>query len=179
VLVVVVSGPIASGKSTLSRAVAARLRSTGGVEGAVIDLDLVYEMLGPLGRPKNDAALWATARRVAGRLATALLAEGRAVIAEGDFAGERALIEFVSELPEGLHPRLVLLDVDFAKALERTAADPTRGLSRDRRFLFEHYREFVSGWDGRDVLHLDTGELSVDEAASAVSGWLAAPPALP
>jgi shikimate kinase len=172
-LVVVVSGPIASGKSTVAPAVAARLRETHGVDGAVIDLDLVYEMLDPQGRPKNDAVLWSTARRVAGRLTTALLAEGRPVVAEGDFAGGSALAEFATELPGGVQPRLVLLEVDFTKAFERASADPTRGASRDREFLSRHYKEFMAGWEGRESLRLDTGAVTVDEAADAVIRWLA------
>ena len=95
--VVVISGPIASGKSTLSRAVAVRLQERFGIEGAVIDLDLIYEMLDPQGRPKADTRTWSAARRVAGRLATALLAEGRPIVAEGDFAGEGELPEFLAE----------------------------------------------------------------------------------
>ena len=173
--VVVVSGPIASGKSTLSRAVAVRLGNTEGVGGAAIDLDLVYEMLDPRGRPKNDATLWSAARRAAGRLAAALLAEGRPVVAEGDFAGEAALAEFVAELPDGVHLHLVVLDVDVATALERALADPTRGLSRDRTFLSSHYEEFVAGWDGQNVLRLDTGHVTIDEAANAVIEWLGIP----
>ena len=175
-LVVVVSGPVASGKSTLSRAVAARLGETAGAAGAVIDLDLVYEMLDPQGRPKDDAVLWSAARRVAGRLASALLAEGRPVVAEGDFFGERALAEFVTELPSGVEPRLVLLGLDFPTAFARASADPTRGLSKDPSFLARNYREFAPGWDGRDVLHLHTGQMSVDEAASAVLIRLATAP---
>jgi predicted kinase len=175
-LVVVVSGPVASGKSTLSRAVAARLRETEGVDGATIDLDLVYEMLDPRGAPKSEPFLWSAARRVAGRLATALLAEGRPVIAEGDFAGEDALAEFVAELPRGVQPQLVLLDLDFSTAFERAAGDPTRALSKDADFLARNYREFTSGWDRRDVLRLHTGRLTVDEAASAVLGRLATAP---
>jgi len=41
VLVVVIGGPIASGKSALSRAVAAQLEEAEEVARAVIDLDLV------------------------------------------------------------------------------------------------------------------------------------------
>ena len=44
-LVVVISGPIASGKSALSRVVAAQLEEAEEVATAVIDLDLVYETL--------------------------------------------------------------------------------------------------------------------------------------
>ena len=127
VLVVVISGPIASGKSTLSRAVAAQLEEAEEVATAVIDLDLVYELLDPRRRTKDDADLWAEARRVAGRLTTALLAESRCVVAEGEFASDQALDEFVSELPGTVDLRLVLLDVDFETALNRASADPTRG----------------------------------------------------
>ena len=171
-VVVVIGGPIASGKSTLGRAVAARLHGTNDEQGAVIDLDLVYEMLDPERRPKNDRAIWAEARRVAGRLATAFLVAGRPVVVEGDFVGEQSLLEFAAELPNELQPRLVLLDVDIAKAVERTSVDPTRGLSKDREFLSAHYVDFAPGWDGRDVLRLDTGLLNVQEAANAVIAWL-------
>lgn len=54
VLVVLISGPIASGKSALGRAVAGRLDEVPGSGCAVIDLDLVYEMLDPRRRPKSD-----------------------------------------------------------------------------------------------------------------------------
>ena len=98
-LVVVISGPIASGKSALGRAVAAQLEEAEEVATAVIDLDLVYETLDPRRRTKDNADLWAEARRVAGRLTTALLAENRCVVAEGEFASDQALDEFVGELP--------------------------------------------------------------------------------
>jgi len=168
VFVVVISGPIASGKSALSRAVAARLEEVEEIATAVIDLDLVYETLDPQRGAKDDAELWTEARRVAGRLTIALLAEHRCVVAEGDFAGDQALDEFVSELPGTADLRLVLLDVDFQTALTRVAADPTRGLSKDETFLSRHYREFRPEWGGRDVLRLDTTESTLDESARAV-----------
>jgi shikimate kinase len=171
--VVVISGPIASGKSTLGRAVAARLQETEGLEGAVIDLDLVYEMLDPQGRPKADPVTWSAARRVAGRLTTALLAEGRSVVAEGDFAGEGALSEFASELPNDTQPHLVLLELTLAMAFERASADPTRGVSKNHTFLSKHYRDFASTWNDADVLHLDTSRATVEESANTVIEWLA------
>ena len=171
-LVVVISGPIASGKSTLSRAVAAQLEGAEEVATAVIDLDLVYETLDPRRRTKDNADLWAEARRVAGRLATALIAENRCVVAEGEFARDQALDEFVGELPRTTDLRLVLLDVDYETALKRASADPTRGLSKDETFLFRHYREFRPEWVGHDVLRLDTSESTLDEAARAVVDWL-------
>ena len=44
--IVVISGPIASGKSTVGRAVTVEL-SGRGFDAAIVDLDLVYEILDP------------------------------------------------------------------------------------------------------------------------------------
>ncbi len=46
-MLLVVTGPMASGKSTLARAVACELERRGA-KAAAVDLDLVYEMLDPL-----------------------------------------------------------------------------------------------------------------------------------
>ena len=138
----------------------------------MIDLDLVYETLDPRRRTKDNADLWAEARRVAGRLATALIAENRCVVAEGEFASDQALDEFVGELPRTTDLRLVLLEVDFETAFKRVSADATRGLSKDETFLSRHYRGFRPEWVGHDVLRLDTAESTLGEAAQAVVDWL-------
>jgi shikimate kinase len=173
--VAVIGGPIASGKSSLSRATAARLGEVGGGEAAVIDLDLIYEMLDPRarsGRAKSDDRLWSQARRVAGQLTTSLLAERRDVVVEGNFAADRSLAEFERELPADVRLRLVLLEIDFETTLRRTEADATRGLSKDPTFLLRHYEAFPAEWRHRDVLRLDTGALSLAEASDALFTWL-------
>jgi shikimate kinase len=173
VLVVVISGPIASGKSALSRAIAARLEEEHGASSAVIDLDLVYEMLEPRRDPKDDEQLWAEARRVAGRLTSVLLREGRSVVVEGgDLATKAALAEFTGGLPGGALLRLVLLDVDFDTALQRARNDATRGISKDAEFLSAHYAQFSADWSGHEVLRLDTATASLSETTSAVVRWL-------
>jgi adenylylsulfate kinase-like enzyme len=169
VLVVLISGPIASGKSALSRAVAAELEDAVGAPSSVVDLDLVYEMLDVRHGPKGDEHHWANTRRIAGKLARVLLREGRSVVVEGgDFAAHSGLSEFERELPETAAVRLVLLEVDLATALERARHDDSRGVSKDRTFLSEHYAGFRTEWPRRDVLHLNTGALSLAEAARAV-----------
>jgi shikimate kinase len=173
VLVILISGPIASGKSALGRAVAGRLDEIAGSCCAVIDLDLVYEMLDPRQRPKSDQHLWAEARRVAGGLAGVLLREGRSVVVEGgDFSTQEQLAEFEDELPEGVAVRLVRLDVDSETALRRARADDSRGVSKDAAFLSRHYAEFRTDWGDRDVLKLDTGSASLAETAGAIVDWL-------
>lgn len=173
VYVVVISGPIASGKSALSRAVAARLEEACGASASVIDLDLVYEMLDVHRRSKDDERVWAQARRIAGGLGDLLLSEGRLVVVEGgDFATSAALGEFENELPAEVDVRLVLLDVDFETAFWRACSDDSRGVSKNRDFLESHYAEFRTEWPGRDVLKLNTGSASLAETAGAVVEWL-------
>jgi shikimate kinase len=157
-VLVVISGPIASGKSTLGRAVAARLRC------AVLDLDLVYESLDPERRPKHDQEIWRDARRTAGLFARALLAEGRDVVIEGDFrtAEKRADLDSLSA-------RYVTLVVQFDEALRRAQADPTRGLSRDRDILGAHYREDEPGLP--TDLVLDTEEMPLAECVDRVLAY--------
>jgi shikimate kinase len=173
VLVVVICGPIASGKSELSREVARQLELECGIASSVIDLDLVYEMLGVQRGPKSDQKVWAQARRVAGGLADLLLREGRAVVAEGgDFATEEELAEFERELPEGTAVRLVRLDLDFETALQRARADDSRRVSKEDGFLATHYAEFRTDWVNREVLRLDTGTAAIAQAGRAVVEWL-------
>ena len=173
VLVVLISGPIASGKSALGRAVAGRLDEVPGSGCAVIDLDLVYEMLDPRRRPKSDQQLWAEARRVAAGVAGVLLGEGRSVVVEGgDFSTKEQLDEFEHELPGDAEVRLVRLDVDLETALRRTRADDSRGVSKDAAFMSGHYAEFRTDWGDRDVLKLDTDSASLAETASPVLDWL-------
>jgi hypothetical protein len=171
--VVVVSGPIASGKSSLARELAIRLEESCGIGVAVVDLDLVYEMLDPAGRPKDDGRLWSLARRISGRLAAAFLTEGRCVVVEGDLATDEALGELEGELPGEVAVWLVLLGVDLETALARARADPTRGLSKDRRFLSSHYDGFTAEWSGREVLRLETGTASLAETTTGALEWLA------
>jgi len=173
VLVVLMCGPIASGKSALGRAVAGRLDEIAGSRCAVIDLDLVYEVLDPRGGLKGDRHLWAEARRVAGGVAGVLLREGRSVVVEGGefFTGEQ-LAEFEHELPEDAVVRLVRLEVDFETALRRARADDSRGVSKDAAFLSRHYAKFRIDWGDRDALKLNTGSASLAETARSVVDWL-------
>ena len=175
VLVVVIGGPIASGKSSLGRATAARLEELDGARVGVIDLDLIYEMLDPQGgsgRAKNDERLWSQARRVAGRLSAILLVERLHVVVEGNFAEDQSLAEFERALPGLARLRLIMLDVDFEIALQRTQADASRGLSKDPVFLSAHYELFSPQWSEREVLHLNTGALSLADATEAVIAWV-------
>jgi shikimate kinase len=169
----VIGGPIASGKSTLARSVA-RAFERRGLAVATIDLDLIYEMLEHTRAPKTHAAVWSRARRTAGALTDALLADGvDVVIAEGDFLDEPARQEFVSMLQDEATFRFVTLSVDLETALLRVQQDPTRGISRDRSFLTRHYEELAETLGRRPErdLCLDTAVLTVEQATGSIVEW--------
>ena len=172
-LAIVVCGPIASGKSTLARAVARTLNDRG-VAAVAIDLDLVYEMLVPGAKAKDEAPTWSRTRRIAARMADALFeSDVEAVVLEGDFLAPDERAELVAALEPERRVRYVTLEVPLADALVRVAADPSRGLSRDAAFLARHYEEIGPLLRGRPEsdLGLDTSGVSVDDAADAVVAW--------
>lgn len=179
-LVIVVNGPIASGKSTVALALAALLRERGR-SAAVIDLDTVYAMLDP--GPKADAEVWRLARRGAAALTGAFLAAGRgAVIVEGDFwtAAERGV--FRRHLMTPATPCFVTLRVSFGEALRRVRGDPSRGLSRDPAFLARNHADFAAQLEPlRETdLVLDTTDATPLQLATAIAAaCTGAPPSVP
>jgi Adenylylsulphate kinase len=170
-IVVVITGPIASGKSTLGRAVAVELASRES-DSAVIDLDLVYEMLDPGLGPKVDDGRWKDARTLAGKIAAGLSGRRSAVVVEGEFATEEQRADFCDELPHEWHASFVILTLDVDEAWRRAMADPMRGVSKDKDFLVAHYRGLANATSDDKDLVLDTGHVSVAMAARSVADWV-------
>lgn len=169
-MLIVICGPIASGKSTVARAVARLF----GAEAAVIDLDLLYEMLEHDGAPKADPALWRRARRVAAALTDGLLQDGAGVVVvEGDFLTAEQRAEFVTALGAAVVPMFVTVRVPVGVALQRVEQDPLRGLSRDPGFLHRHYEELEADVRNRPATDLvvDTSAVTIEEAARTIAAW--------
>ena len=167
--VIVITGPIASGKSTIARELAREL-GRAGIPVAVIDLDDVHDTLARDG-PETAEASWALARREAATLANTFLAEGTAVIvAEGSFntPGDRAA--FSQRLDAGVDPVYVTLRVSFEEALRRAQGDSTRGLSRDPAFLGRYFGGFGQALPTpvTDFV-IETERTSPSSAASAIA----------
>ncbi len=164
-VIVLVGGPIASGKTTVSHAAASELRSRG-FSAAVVDVDVVYEMLEPRGRSPGKPVLWSRARRLAGAIARQLTDDGTdVVLVEGGFLDpmERAEI--------GATAKLVILRAAFETALRRVGGDHTRGISRDESFLRQHYEETIQLFAGLpgDALVLDTTDVAPAEMAREIA----------
>src|SRR3954464_5735717 len=84
-MLVLISGPIASGKSTLARRVAKDLAGLD-VPSAVIDLDVVHDMLVPAASRTRVEGLWPVARPAVPALAASCAADGvAAVIVDGSY----------------------------------------------------------------------------------------------
>lgn len=170
-MVIVITGSIASGKSTVAHELAGVLAGRN-VRAEVIDLDVVYELLAGDG-PKSDPATWALARREAAIRAKAFLAQSVAVvIAEGSFNELGDRLAFVRHLNTDEEPLFVTLRVGYDEALRRAQGDPTRGLSRDPVFLrayFEAAERVRAAIPTSDIV-IDTERTTASAAAIAIAG---------
>jgi shikimate kinase len=129
---IVIVGPIASGKSTIAHELGTRLRSADHAV-AVLDLDDVVDTIG--GFAGLTAEQFRQAQRVCGDLVGAWLRRRFDVIAHGPFFEHEENEALLHAVPAGVTPRRVQLLSTYDAALERTALDPDRALSKDPTFL--------------------------------------------
>jgi thymidylate kinase len=144
-LLVLLTGPVGGGKSTVALALADHLRQSGRAS-AVIDLDLVYCMARQADG-FGEANTWQTARRGAAALADAFFAGGlEVVVVEGGFFSEEECKGLRDHLASSVRERVVTLDVSYGEALRRAQGDPdpTRVGTRDPQVLQRHHTQFVS-----------------------------------
>lgn len=142
-MLIVITGPVGGGKSTVALALARRLRGEEH-RAAVIDLDLVYCMARQ-GDDYGEADVWITARRGAAALADAFFAEGMdVVIVEGEFFSLEEVGALRGNLATPTAWAFVTLEVSYEQALARVAGDASRGLSRDPGFLRRLHAQFVA-----------------------------------
>ena len=169
-MLIVITGPIASGKSTIAQALSHEFAGLD-VRVAVIDLDVVQAMLTADG-PKSDLATWTLARRASAMLANTFLMDGVVVvIADGSFnlASDRA--EFERHLDANVSPVYVTLRVTFEEALRRAQGDPLRGVSRDPGFLGRYFAAATKASANIPVtdIVIDTESISPTTAAAEIA----------
>lgn len=133
---VVIVGPIASGKSTVAAALGRRFREAGRAV-ALLDLDDHVETIG--GFVDLPPARFEQAQVVFGTLVGAWLAEGVDVVAHGPFFQRREDEALLHAVPAGIVPRRVRLHCTLEVALQRVEADPDRMLSAFPGVLKETY----------------------------------------
>ena len=130
---IVIVGPIASGKSTIAYELGSRLRAAGRAV-AVLDLDDVVDTIGG----------FAGLQLVYGDLVGAWLRQRLDVVAHGPFFEPEEDEALLHAVPAGVTPRRVQLLATYEVALERTTLDSDRGLSKDPKLLRFAYDRVAS-----------------------------------
>jgi shikimate kinase len=167
----VLTGPIASGKSTVAARLTERLVAAGRTV-ACTDLDDVARLAHAPGGLSVEH--WAQAHLTHGALVGALLRQPfDLVIAHGPIYSAQETAAVLAHLPLGTPVRWVLLTCTLDTAQERVSDDPERGLSRDPAFLRRTHDRF---WTLRPEiaadLVADTGTTSVEEVCLRVETLL-------
>ena len=175
-LLVVVTGPVGGGKSTLGQALADHLRRESAAKVAVIDLDVVYCML----RQKagfGEAELWPLARRACRALADCCFEdEFQDVVLEGEYFSQQDFDALRSSELDS-HPMVAfVVNVSYAEALRRVGLDPSRGASKDPVFLSRLHQDFVDALPflRRTATVLDAEYADPNSLAAEVASLLAA-----
>lgn len=170
---VVVNGPIASGKSSVARSLAG-IAENKGRRSAVIDLDEVWHMVDHQDPRTGGVQRWLLARRAAAAITDVFFDAGvDLVVIEGPFFTDEERHGYLRWLRSSVAPRFVTLDVSFNESLVRVRRDPHPGRvrSRDEAWLAERHamsKELLEPLRATDVV-VDTEEKSVDQVASEIA----------
>lgn len=170
---VVITGPIASGKSVVSTALADRL-NFAGLSVAVVDLD---DTVATMNYPSEELELtWERAREAHSELVGQWLSSGvDVVIAHGPFYSASETFALMRQVPAGIATRRVMLHATYEVALKRVTGDSSRGLSRDPVFLQSTYERFYQILPDIEVCEwtFDTTKSSVEEIVTTIIEALA------
>lgn len=172
---VIISGPIASGKSTVAELLAQRCAASGR-SAAAADLDEVaFSQNGCF----DLEEFWQRAGVAHAALVRGWLAAGtEVVIAHGPLIESRSYASVMAVEAADVRVHQILLTVPFDVSLERVAADamrPPSALSREPNFLRSAYDHF-SGHDlppSSEVF--DTSQMTAAEIASRLGARIGIP----
>jgi tRNA uridine 5-carbamoylmethylation protein Kti12 len=173
-LLVLITGPIASGKTTTARSLAQRHRDAGR-SSAAIDLDDFVEMVA--------GSDWSSVRRehwqIAGRAAVAaigsLLDSGiESVYLAGPFFSARLRALILDALASHTEVACVVLDVSLDETIRRAAGDTHRGLTSDPDFIRKIFATIV--WDelSADTIRVAADHLELEAVLDEIEQALAA-----
>ena len=166
-----INGPVASGKTTVAQLVAARMRERKR-RAAAIDLDALVMVV--MGRDWHDVRIehWLAARRLAAVLADCLFStEHELVVLSGPFFTQEERDDLCRHLKSRPKMASVTLRVSFDVALRRAQSDP------DPARLYTRVPERLAqlhdsiDWDllPSDVLMIDTDRRDADEVARVIA----------
>lgn len=167
---VLIAGPIAAGKSAVSRALAETLRSDGHLL-ALVELDQIADMARP------TLPDWADAHRIFASVTTQWLDAGLDLVIAESVSSRSELDRVLRNVPAGTPQLTVVLTCDVDTARHRALADPTRGVSRQEDFM----RRVHAAWALQlpqipADLVLDTASLPLTESVRRIRAALAVLP---
>jgi energy-coupling factor transporter ATP-binding protein EcfA2 len=169
---VILTGPVGAGKSTVAQAFAALLRQPSRPV-TVIDLDVMYCLLRQReGFGERD--IWPLARRASGAVAAVALQRGfHCAVLEGEyFTSEH--IEQVTAHGDLPPPALFALKLGYDETLRRVRLDPSRGDSKNPLLLRQFHNAFVAALPflGTAATVLSAERASVAELAATILAHL-------
>ena len=166
---VVVTGPIASGKTSVAFELAALARQQG-LRAEAIDLDTIIEMVAGTDWLRVRREHWELAEEAAAAMIDRLLDSGLELVTiAGPFFSEDNREHLLGSLVSRPTARFVMLKVSLEESIRRAQAEPGRGLTSDADFVARIY----AGIDWSSVPHndveIDTDDKSLDDVAAAVA----------
>lgn len=135
-ILVLIAGPIAAGKSAVSRALADALRADGH-RLALVELDQIADMARP------TLPDWADAHRIFASVTSQWLDAGLDLVIAESVSSRDELDVVLGGVPAGTPLQTVVLTCDIDTALGRVLADPSRGISRQESFLRRVHAEWA------------------------------------
>jgi hypothetical protein len=136
--VIVISGAIASGKTTVTQELAMRARAKG-LQTVAINMDDLVEMVMGSDWLSVTRTHLRLARRMAISLVENLSDETDLIFIAGDFFNPDDRAELRCDLESVAPLQFVTLPVPLAEALQRCQADPTRVASKDPALVTRIY----------------------------------------
>lgn len=164
---VAITGPIASGKSTVAALLAKRCESKG-LTAVIADVDDVAAMV--TGPGAAASGLWFAAHLAHGAMvAQWMLSKVNVVISVGPFHTPAEREALFGPVPAETSLCRVLIDAPLSATWERARADLTRGRSREYDFHIAAHERFRSLMPGiPSDLVFDSGKTTADEIADAI-----------
>ena len=166
---VVINGPVASGKNTLAEGLASMARERG-LPAAAIDMATLVSITNWPDRLLAIPEHWRLARLLAARMADALLEDGMHLVASaGPFFTAESREDLLRQLRVARKPPFVMLHVSLEESYARIKDDPSRVVTKNRDFVRQLYESIDWASQPADDIVVETDALTRDQVLEKVA----------